>query len=276
MKLVLLFVGVFYSLVLTAQEDQYYKALDRRKVSHEVENLPNLDSKFTTFYVGASGALRRTFVGQNAGFSDFAQHPVQLRGWLEGIVGLNMNNTYFVETGIVRTRNDFTSHIYATQDYPGFGIGMSNEQWYIPLSLKRRLFGLNRVTKNAYINLGIGGGVRVSSTPKTFGTYTANINEQIRNPALQEFNVTLVQSHSPIYGELSVELKGNVTERLEVVVFFKGQLRNKDFLRQEFAINYNGGRMNRTFEIWEKPTSLTFGIQARLNSRKFYTYKSRI
>lgn len=276
MKLIHIVLGVLLSLSVCAQEEQYYKDFGHRKVSHEVENLPNLDSKFSSFYLGASGALRRTFVGQSAGFAEFANHPVQLRGWLEGIVGLNMNNTYFVETGIVRTRNDFTSHVYASQDYPGFAIGMSNEQWYIPVTVKRRLFGLNRVTKNAYINLGVGAGVRVSSSPGTFGSYTANINEQIGNPGLEKFNVTLVQSNSPIYGELSVELKGNVTERLEVVVFVKTQLRNKDFLRQEFQINYNGGRVNRRLEIWEKPASLAFGIQARFNSRKFYTYKSRI
>jgi hypothetical protein len=276
MKLIQIVLGVIWSTAVCAQEEQYYKAIDKRRISHEIENLPNLDSKFTTFYLGASGALRRTFVGQSSGFSDFANHPVQLRGWLEGIVGFNMNNTYFIETGVVRTRNDFTSHVYATQDYPGFGIGMSNEQWYIPLTVKRRLLGLNRVTKNAYINVGLGAGLRVHSSPKAFGNYSADINEQIRNPALESFDVTLVQSDSPIYGEVNVELKGNVTERLEVVVFFKGQLRNSDFLRQKFEIRYNGGRMNRSFEIWENPASLAFGIQARFNSRKYYTYKSRI
>ncbi|ADQ17399.1 hypothetical protein Lbys_1692 [Leadbetterella byssophila DSM 17132] len=276
MKFPLILCALFFSLKCIAQEEEYYKDFSHRKVSHEIENLPNLESKFTTFYVGASGALRKSYNGESSGFENFGMNHTSFKGWLEGIIGFNLNNTYFFETGIVQTKNNFSSRVYSTPDYPGFGIGMNSTQLYLPVTVKRKVLNLNRVTNNAYVNLGLGAGFLVHSNPKAFGEFQTDVNEEIQSQSLSHFYVTLNHSRSPIYGEVIAELKGNITERLEILVFFKGIFRKPDYLSHQFSVEYLGGRYPLNFKVSENMGSLVFGIQGRWNSRKFYSYKSRI
>ncbi len=269
--LLLLFFPGF--LRIQAQEEEYYKVPENRKKSHEVENLPHLSSHFSTFYVGVTGGLRKAYNRSTGDFAGFAENNTSLNEWLELNLGLNMNNDFFVETGVVRLENQFTTHVFASPDWPAFFLGVRNRQWYVPVVLKKRVLHVNRVTKNAYINLGLGGGVLLTTRPEPPRGYSFDL--PVQNPNLNYFNVTLSQSRSPIYGEFSTELKGNVTERLELLVFFKGIFRKPEYLSNTFDISLNGVSPQR-YGVFERAGSLVFGLQARFNSRKFYRYTSRI
>ncbi len=245
-------------------------------MSHEVENLPHLDSHFSSFYAGLSGGLRRPYNGSTAGFENFAENKTAMNEWVELNIGLNMNNNFFVETGVTRLKNQFSTYVFSTQAYPPFILGIRNRQWYIPVIIKKRVLNLNRVTRNAYINLGAGGGVLVATEPEVPRRYTLDIQESLQSRDLEYFNVTLSQSHSLMYGEVSAELKGNITDRLEILVFFKGIFRKPEYLSNTFDIRFTGGGPAEQYRVFEKAGSLVFGIQGRFNSRKFYRYTSRI
>lgn len=274
-RYILLFAFLLAALQAQGQEEEYYKIPENRKEGHEVENLPHLESRFSSFYFGLSGGLRKPYNRSTVGFGSFAENTTSMNEWAELNLGLNMNNNFFVETGVVRLRNQFSTYVFSSPAYPAFLLGVRNRQWYIPVVLKKRVLNLNRITKNAYVNLGLGGGVLVSTRPAPPRHFTRDIQESLQSRDLDYFNVTLSQSRSLIYGEVSAELKGNVTDRLEILVFFKGIFRRPEYISNTFDIKFAGGSLGQ-HGVFEKAGSLVFGLQGRFNSRKFYRYTSRI
>ena len=275
-RCILLFSFLVAVIETYAQEEEYYKIPESRRKSHEVENLPHLESRFSSFYVGLSGGMRKPYNGSTGDFSSFGENKSSMNEWAELNLGLNMNNRFFVETGVARLKNRFSTYVYGTRSYPAFVMGVDNRQWYIPVVLKKRVLSLNRVTKNAYINLGLGGGVLVATRPEPPHRFTMDVQKALQSRDLEYFNVTLSQSRSLMYGELSVELKGNITDRLEILVFFKGIFRRPEYISTTFDIEYAGGGPSVQYGVFEKAGSLVFGLQGRFNSRKFYRYTSRI
>lgn len=268
----------FFLAVLQAkgqEEEEYYKIPENRKKSHEVENLPHLESSFSSFYFGLSGGLRKPYNGSTGGFAGFAENKSSLNEWAELNLGLNMNNNFFVETGVVRMKNRFSTYVFSSPYWPAFLLGISNREWYVPVVVKKRVLNLNRVTRNAYVNLGLGGGIRVSTRPASPPAYTFDLQQSLQSRDLEYFNVTLSQSRSLMYGEICAELKGNVTDRLEILVFFKGIFRKPEYISNTFDIKFAGGS-SAQYSVFENTGSLVFGLQGRFNSRKFYRYTSRI
>lgn len=274
-RYLLLFSFLLAVMYARGQEEEYYKIPENRKKSHEVENLPHLESNFSSFYFGLSGGLRKPYNEATGGFGGFAENNSSLNEWVELNLGLNMNNNFFIETGLTRLRNRFSTFVYSSPAYPAFILAVRNQQWYVPLVVKKRVLNINRVTKNAYVNLGLGGGISVSTRPEPPRQYFFNIQESLQSRGLEYFNVTLSQSRSLIYGEVSAELKGNVTDRLEILVFFKGIFRKPEYLSNTFDVKFAGGSSVQ-HGVFERSGSLVFGLQGRFNSRKFYTYTSRI
>ena len=256
------------------QEEEYYKAPEKRMKSYEVENLPHLESAFSSFYIGLSGGLRKPYHRYTGNFGDFGENSSTINEWAELNLGLNMNNAYFLETGLVRMKNHFTTQMYSAAHWPAFLVSMRSQQWYIPVVVKKRLFSMNRVTRNADVNLGVGGGFLVATRPAASRGYAFTL--PLQDPDIEEFRVTLSQSASPIYGGVSAELKGNVTERLELLVFFKGIFRKPGYLSHAFDVTYTGSNVPVNWGVFERSGSLVFGLQARFNSRKFYRYTSRL
>lgn len=272
-----LFLFSFFLLWFQAQgqEEEYYKIPENRKQSHEIENLPHLASSFSSFYFGLTAALRKPYNGYTESFEGFAENKTSMGEWFELNLGVNMNNNFFVETGVVRLKNHFSTFVFSSPDWPAFLIGTENRQWYVPVVVKKKVLNLNRVTKNAYINLGLGGGIQVAARPVIPRHYSFDVQKSIENPDLEYFNVTLSQSRSLMYGEISAELKGNVTERLEILVFFKGIFRKPEYISNTFDIKPVNGPLGQ-YGVFERAGSLVFGLQGRFNSRKFYRYTSRI
>lgn len=274
-RYILLFSYFLVVLPARAQEEEYYKVPENRKKSHEVESLPYLESSFSSFYFGLSGGLRKPYNRGSEGFADFAENKSSLNEWAELNLGLNINNNFFVETGLVQLKNQFSTHVFSSPSWPAFLLSVRNRQWYIPVVVKKRVLNLNRITKNAYVNLGAGGGLLLGTYPAPPRRYSFDLGRSVQNPDLEYFNVTLSQSKSLIYGEVSAELKGNVTDRLEIVVFFKGIFRKPEYLSNTFDIKFTGGP-SAGYGVFESAGSLVFGLQGRFNSRKFYRYTSRI
>lgn len=276
-KHILPFVLCFFSLMSHAQEEEgYYKEFAKRSRSFEIENLPNLDSKFSSFYVGVSGAFRKPYHGVSTNAEEFAISNHPMGDLAELNLGLNFNNNYFLETGLRIMKNNLTTYVYGTPHNPGFTIGHTNKQFYLPVAVKKKLMSLNRVTKNAQMNIGVGGGIVLATKPRSIESLSANLQESLQSPDLVSFYVTLSQSDSPIYGEVNLEIKGNITERLEILVFTKGMFRQPKYLESSFNVEFKGGRASQNYSIFEKSGSLIFGLQIRLNSKKFYRYSSVI
>jgi hypothetical protein len=259
-----------------AQDDGYYKELGKRSKSFEVENLPNLNSKFSSFYVGISGGFRKPFDEVIANVENFAISTNSMGELVELNVGINFNNRYFWETGLRVLKNNLSTYVFESPHNPGFTVGHTNKQIYLPMIVKRRILSLNRVTKNAQMNIGAGGGVLLNTRPSSPSILFADLQTSLRSPDLQNFFVTLSRSESPIFGEINLEIKGNITEKLEILVFGKGMFRKSHYLGNSFQVQFNGGQVAQSYSIFEKSGSLIFGLQFRLNSKKFYRYSSII
>lgn len=276
-KLVLSLLFLFSGLAIYAQEEEdYYKDLAKRSKSFEIENLPNLNSKFSSFYVGVGGAFRKPYFEVNTNTENLATSVHPMSEWGELALGLNFNNNFFVETGLALLKNKLSTYVYATPYNPGFTVGVDFKQFYLPVIIKKKVFSLNRVTKNAQLNLGLGGGVLLNSKSIDNRSFKVDLQESLKSPDLSTFYVTLGQSESPIYGEANLEIKGNVTERLEILLFAKGLFRKPRYMENSVNVAFTGGRSEQSYSIFEKAGSLIFGLQIRFNSKKFYRYSSVI
>lgn len=265
----------FIPIYCAAQEEEYYKKIEKRNKSFEVENLPNLDSKFSNFYWGVSGAFRRAGINRSSGFEEFGNQINDLADWEEFNLGLNLDNNFFIETGIMRNKNQFLTQVFSTLYNPEFLEGRQNIRFYIPLVFKKRLFLLDRIAKNAAINVGGGGGILIIQKPKTESSETQDLQTIFKTQYLSNFNVTSSQSSRPIYGELNMEIRGNVTDRLGLTVFFKEIFRGRKYFENTFEIRFTDGQ-TRNYSAFETGFCTVFGLRVDLSSKKFYRYSSKI
>lgn len=276
MKRFLLCVLIGISTFVEAQDEPYFKSYEQRKKSYEVENLPHLQAKFSTVYFGLSEGLTKPRYLHSEQFDDFAKNYATIKTREEVNIGFNLDNVHFFESGINRWKNVYNLLIFGTNAYPDFRLSVDNQQWFIPVVYKRRIVRLNRVTQNAALNWAVGGGIEVARNPKTKVEWVEDIQSFIKSPYLDHFKVELKQKESKWYIETGPEIRGNVTERLELLVYFKALIRDKDYLSNHFEYQLLNSSSPKQFYIKELPLSFAFGLQARLNSKKFFRYSSII
>lgn len=277
MKILALISLLVFSFTEIQGQEEYYKSTDDRKENHEVVNLPNLSSKFTNFYIGGTFALRKPYSSASSNFGEFGRNSHSMGGLLGLDIGLNFNDNFQLETGAFRLINELQTFVYPTF-YTGWGftVGERYRQTYIPVRIKKRLFSLNRITKNASFNITGGFGFLVHNESSWNGTATWDMQEMIKSPNLSSFYVTLSNSESPIFGELGLEIKGYVSQRFELSVFGKTMFRKSNYIANRFEMTTLPNKSVHSYFIEEKGVSLVFGLQARFNSKKFFKYNSTI
>ncbi len=261
---------------LIAQEEEYYKNPSNRVRNHEKQVLPHLESKFSTFYFTVGAGFRKqefNVVGSMDGLAENS-HPV--KGIYDITAGLNLNNKHFIEGGASNSGSYLSTIIYGSSYNPPFSFVNSFSYWSLPLRYKRRVLTIDRISRNAQINMGAGLGVLLTTKSDLPASVSENLVGANGHPYFSRFNVTLERKPSPIYAEITTELKGSITERLEVLVFFSGFFRKNAQMFNALDIGYTNGMAPSVFRVEEKPFSWAFGLQLRFNSKKFYRYNSII
>ncbi len=274
------FYMVVFSLVgsqgLFAQETPYYKLPVQRKTNHELITLPNLDSFSISYFLAVSGGFKKSFVGSTNISPTETTALSPINEFWEVSMGQNRNENWHYELGV----SVMQSHLSTRFAEIGNGsLSFINEQkqYFIPFRIKKKILTLDKVSRNAFINMGMGTYYLVNR-PK-IGSEVGTLEFSKKgNPNPEDFNTLDYEIHKskfPIMLEFLTEIRGKVTERIELNLFFKGIIKSSQNQKNDFQLNYINGTHD-SFGNFSKNVSLLFGLQAKFNSPKYFKYKSQV
>ncbi|MCP9770131.1 hypothetical protein EGI22_19680 [Lacihabitans sp. LS3-19] len=269
-------VFLIFPQIIIAQETPYYQLLTQRKLNHEIINLPNLNSFSISYFFAVSGGFKKSYPGSTAISPTEIVANSPINGLWEITFGQNRNENWHYEIGVSEMYNNLTTRF--TKIGNG-SLSFINEekQYFIPLRVKKKIVTLDRVSRNAFINVGIGAYYLVNKPKIGSENGTLEFTKK-RNPSPEDFNTLdyeIYKSKFPVTFEFLTELRGKVTERFELSLYFKGIVKSSQNQKNNFQLNYINGNYD-SFGNFSKSVSLVFGLQAKLNSPKYFRYKSKV
>lgn len=274
----ILFINLFtFTTILSyTQETPYYQLPKNRKQNHEMIVMPNLDAFTVTYFLAASAGIRKPFFGQNGISPSAISSDAQASGFWEIALGQNRNDNWIYEFGVAKFNNHLRTSFLELSRTP---LVFTNEikQYYAPFRVKKKILTLDKVSRNAFINIGLGVLYQINKNNNQLDEGKISFGQRpIPEPRdYTSLNYKIASSNQPIAFELLTEIRGKVSERLEISAFGKAVFRNSRYLNNQFSFSYVDASL-KEFGTYEKSISLQFGLQAKFNSPKYYQYKSSV
>lgn len=261
-----------------AQEKPYYELPKNRKETSELLSMPNLKSFGIKYYFGVAGGFKKNYssfekeptfeIGSNTGLSLY---------W-EAVFGQNRDYNYFWEIGYINNPIYLKSNLNEINPGP-FPLSFLNGQKFhaFPFRLKKRVLVIDKVSKSAFINLGLGLIYQLPSSKQSIENEIIKFRTG-RNPLdddITSIEYSLISKNKPISGELMIELRGKVIERFDLSIYLKSIYKPNKQLINSFNINYYDQSSNQSIQYLNN-FSFLFGIQAQINSPNFLKYTSTV
>ncbi len=259
-----------------SQETPYYQLPKNRKQNHEMIVMPNLDAFTVTYFLAASAGIRKPFFGLNGISPSAIRTETQATGFWEITLGQNRNDNWIYEFGIVKTNNKLKTSFLEISRAP---LVFTNEieQYYAPFRVKKKILTIDKVSRNAFLNVGLGVSYQINKNVNKLEEGKISFGQR-PTPDPRDYtslNFKIESSNQPIAFELLTEVRGKVSERLELSAYGKAIFRNSKYLNNQFSFSYVDGDL-KEFGAFEKSVSIQFGLQAKFNSPKYYQYKSSV
>ena len=273
--------GIFFLLMYSgllsfAQEPPYYQLPQNRKHGHELVTMPNLNTFTITYFLAASVGIKKSYFTEHLISPSPVESNAEMDGFWDVTIGQNRNDNWIFEVGVAKYNSNLNTNFTALGRNI-FPFRNEMKQFYLPFRLKKKILTMDKVSRSAFLNLGIGASYLVKNQKKTLEQGRILFNQrpipEARDYTTLDFDIG--SSNFPFAFEFMTEIRGKVSERLEITVFGKAFFRPDRYLSNQFTFNYVD-QSSVSFGIYEKPLSVLFGIQARLNSPKYYSYKSKV
>jgi hypothetical protein len=267
-------VSILFFFSAKAQETPYYQLPKNRGNGSEMMTMPNLSSNYTQIYFGASAGIKKDYASLNKtlAFELDIKKPFEI-GW-ETTLGITKNHNYYLETGLIFSptylKTNF-SPINNTQ-YP-LSFTSGKDLYKIPFRIKKRILTLDRVARNAFLNLGIGCQIDVNSSAAKSEEDEIKfpLSRNPKNTDLYQMTYRLYTQPKPVSFEALLELRGLVAEKFELSIFAKTALAPKSRHRHDFNLTFFD-QSTTQFSQHISMASFNFGIQAQVNSSKILKY----
>lgn len=274
-----IFTACFFFFLLPlchAQDSPYYQLPQNRKQNHELISMPNLNAFTITYFLAASAGFKKPLLGENLGSPSATSSKAEISGFWEIMLGQNRNDNWIFEFGVSQQNSYLSTNFLQLSRTPLYFTNKAKE-FYAPFRVKKRVLTIDKVSRTAFLNIGIGASYLIKNQDNNVeeGRYTFGQRPIPEPRDYTSLDFKIASSSYPFAFEFLTEIRGKVTERLEITVFAKGLLKNKSHLYNQFTFSYVDGTAV-SFGAYEKPISFLFGLQAKLNSPKFYRYKSNV
>jgi hypothetical protein len=276
--LFIIFLKTAFNTFLMAQESPYYQLPKNRVDRTEAINMPNLYSKYVQYYFSAAGGMKKNFSKTTLSQSLPISTSTDLTVYWEIAFGQTRNHNYFWEIGLIKNPMFIRTDFSAINNTPFPLIFRKGDNFYgIPLRFKKRIFTFDKIANNAFWNFGVG----VIYNPITTARETETNEIQFRlsnNPLptdLKNMTYNLSTIPRPLNFELLTEIRGVVMERLELSLYIKSIFSSANQFRNSYSITFFNEKQINLKQNLISP-SLLFGIQAQINSPKFYKYYSKV
>ncbi len=274
-KFIFMYVSVSFLCItfVFAQEEEtevpYYKLPTNRTKIEELRSIPNLIPYDITYYINMSGNFKKDYY-KTSPFSLLSNDPlIELSGSYGITIGQNRNNKWFYEIGYYRYTYEVNNYIYNLNRSL---LSFNNQLMvhYIPLIFKKRLFVIDKVSKNAQINLRTGFDIFLGSTSDNVFFTPPRISQG--SPA-QQFFYEIDSKNNPLIFETGLELKGNVSKKLEVGIYGNLIFQKPKALSNNFRVIYGNGQ-EEISNTYLNGLSINFGLEIIINSPTYRSFKS--
>jgi hypothetical protein len=253
----------------TESETPYYKLPGNRSKDEELRSIPNLEPFEINYYFNLSGNFKKDYFKTNS-FTILNTEPlIELSGSYALTLGQNRNNNWFYEVGYRRYTYEVNTYIYNLKRSP---LNFLNKVTvnYIPVTLKKRIFIIDKVSKNAQINLKAEVDFMINN--KVESSPSINILPSQGSTA-QQFSSQINAKKKSFIFETGLELKGNITRKLEVGIFTNLILQKPKLLSNNFKATYQSGQTEIS-STFLNGLSINFGIEIIVNSPTYRRFKS--
>lgn len=278
-NILLIFFFSLCSVLTFGQESPYYQLPKNRKTDAEALSFPNLKPFVIKYYVSVAGGFKKnlTNLKTNDITPNIDTNSPLLLNW-EMAFGQNRNNNYFWEIGLVQNYTKLTTsfkNVFINRSPLSFTSDINS--YYIPLRLKKRLFYFDKVARTTMLNIGTGVIFPIATQKIKTNSNDINFNPS-RNPSPDEI-IRLKYNINPYLSkvgfETQIDLRGKVTERLEVSLYTKYVFVPQNKFYHDILIgNYDGTQKDYKHNL--KNSIFQFGVQVQLNSPMFIKYTDDI
>ncbi|WP_435356270.1 hypothetical protein [Emticicia sp. SJ17W-69] len=274
MKSFLYFTSVLLMIAfdLFSQEtDEYYKLPSQR---NDVRNnaYPNLNRKALSLYVGIEGGFKQNYFSQSNYFNNLASGQKNNDLFWGVELGYNMNDQWAVETGYYKNPSFFVQTISSGRGLP-FIYRLGTNLQTIPLRYKYKILTLDAITKTAAIY--VGAGVLLATNAKNQQLLLRNFTG-VTGPQRDSIKLkseTFLKSKGIAQLELSLELRGKISNSLSVAIFGRGNFGANGIVQSNLIYSINANKIAETQQLL-KGISYNFGLVLRYDLARGYKYKS--
>ncbi len=272
------FVSILISYCSYSQEEPYYALPKERKSEQARKSLPNLDIKVKKIFISGFGGLniqKQKLDNDLKGQIGIVQN-LNLP-WGFGF-GLNCYNNWQFETGFYKQNINFSTSFQSKLSPRFFTIFQNPVEYYsFPLTVKKRLFYIDKVSKAAQVNIGSGlvitPNLNKIKTNEIFIDDIVRQNGQARDTLVFK-NVTTRNLNTLAY-QFNLEVEGRIVEKLEIGLFCMGTIYPNKIINSQSMYSINRISQGDS-NAFLSNISLIFGVKTKLNLSMLYSYKSKI
>lgn len=257
--------------LFSQEKDEFYIPPSQR---NDVRNnaYPNLNRKALSLYVGLEGGLKQNYFGQSNSFNNLAtgQKTNDLFWGIE--LGYNMNDQWAIETGYYKNPSFFVQTISSGRGLP-FIYRLGTNLQTIPLRYKYKILTLDAITKTAALYAGAG--VLIAANAKNQQLSLRNYSG-VNGPQRDSIKLkseTFLQRKGIAQLELSLELRGKISNSFSVAIFGRGNFGAGGIVQSNLTYSINANKIAETQQLL-KGISYNFGLVLRYDLARGYKYKS--
>jgi hypothetical protein len=253
----------------TESETPYYKLPTNRSKEEELRSIPNLKPFEIKYYFNLSGNFKKDYY-KTSTFTLLSTEPlIELYGSYAITLGQNRNNNWFYEIGYRRYAYEVNNYLYNLNRSP---LTFQNKltATYIPITIKKRVFVIDKVSKNAQIN--IKAEIDFLLNDKAVNSPVLPLRISQGSPA-QQFNYEINNNKNPVIIETGLELKGNITPKFEIGIFSNLIIQKPSLLKNNFKVIYQNGQ-TETSTTYLNGLSINFGLEIIINSPTYRRFRS--
>lgn len=279
LKLVsLFFILTSYINKVYSQEAPHYQLPKDRNAASGKLGLPNLKTSIDKLFISVYGGVKfqnieiQTNPSQQLQDNSFVNLP-----WGIGL-GYNSKNKWEFE-GALYKQNFSARTTYQSKAFPEVYEVFSNnvEVNSVLMTFKNRVFYIDRVSKAAQLNMGLG----LLVLPEFFKgrISTSKSNYILRNRNALRDTLTLehrfIRTKNPLGFQFGFDIEGRIIEKLEIGVYFSGVFYPKNVLRSQIDTYINSNFESTGLSELSK-FQYNFGIKTKYNFSILYKYKSKL
>ncbi len=249
------------------QDSPYYQRPTERSLNNNDIALPNLKTEKVYWYFGGNGGLKLASQKINNDLEGSLTAAKINTTYGEAYFGVNHDDRWQAELGYINNPFKLQWQLYQNSLRAPIQFIANEPSHGLSLKFKKRLFTLDKITKNTRLNLTSGLIYAVDRKNTTLSNYAFRIPTGLsQNGYTDTLTVTgnFTQKAAPFSGELGLELINRLANPIEIGVYAKYVLNGKDILKGKMAVESNFTE-SKNSELTLNGSNFMFGLTMRWN-----------